>query len=356
MGSRRFFIPLAACALIGLSACTTPVREPVPEPSPAPTAEPAPVSTRPEPQIPVTCDESPLPSAVGDFFGRALVTDPVPLGTIWLAAMEQRGQLWCQWLAGDRSGSDTISAWISIERDAARRIALGDPGYALPGQPLPLNRCLASPVDSFQCSYGTVVGDYLISVSVSGAGTGDVEAMRAMMAAAMAPVERALLERPVPAAWTAAPDGLPLVADCVGRLGEVPVGDIMGDPGVTLRDVSGFGEDGTVPREAAAIGGETDCEWSPTSTVGQTITVVLLSSGAWYWDALAPVDGSAREAIELPGAEHAAISCADERCAVEATVGVDALRVTGGTPYSPYSGTIDQLVEIATAVAAAVRA
>src|SRR5688572_14152664 len=100
----------AACALIVLAGCST-----------GGGSSSTPVEQRrPEPQIPLTCDEIPMDAFAAKQFGLDLVLDTTPQPDLWFRAMdEQSGTMTCYWSV------EAFGAAFTIYRHAGLRIRDG---------------------------------------------------------------------------------------------------------------------------------------------------------------------------------------------------------------------------------------
>lgn len=321
------------------------------------------VSVRPQSQVPVDCDEVPVAAATSSF-AHALSFEPPSTYAVPAAAQEQEGTLSCFWSGGQTDDHDYVRMSLLVERHVELRSR-----YRQDGEPLleaeaaPTLSCSDHSQDestSFQCEYGAVRGDYMVRGMFWGYLPTDPGAdAEAATRTAFDPVLALLVERPVPELWSASEGSLPLILDCA-FFDSVDVAGVVGATLVERRDDTGLGEDHSVPREIASLGGLSRCMWLPDLGIEHAVRVEVLASGAWAVHDQVGWPPHASRPVEIPGADIARLQCdvaeSGPLCHVDAAVGFDAVRISAGALYAPSALSEDQILELARQAVAAVAA
>jgi hypothetical protein len=323
MRNRVLAIVVSALILTGCAA--DPGAQPGPTTTPTPTATiPEPVVAAPDEVIPFTCDELVPAATIAANFGFA-PPEYGPLSGYGLAANRQLGWALCSWYS--TSPDVSISITFDLRHDGT---AVSD------------TQCYSATADYANCTMTGVVGGWLVRGQlVTGSGVTPADPIAAMTAV-FQPVFDRLADEAAPAPWTR-PDGAgPLILDCAAVSAPLDRAALGLPDGATLADVTGMGEDGSIPRDEAAVGGETQCVWGdddPSSTV-KNIELTFLAGGGWAFDELIPGPGMTAEPTAIVGADDGAFECTpDGACSLIGRLGPDLFRITGaqGSDWAPLS-------------------
>lgn len=336
---------------------------------------------RPEPQIPLSCDEVPMGDVTLELAGEAFTLWPAPTGDPFLQALkEQGGRLDCEWTDGG-----VFTAESTIWRHAeVRTRELGfddafyiDDEYAELVVRAPLAAAdrgtsgCSSNSDETWCRTAVQVGDYLVSLSVT---FGEPQLTEDALQASAARWEEfatavvvTLTDRPLPRPWAPRDVAWPRIMSCELFAG-IDLGDVATGRWDGPHDRSGFDpppdDNFGTAREVAALDGSSECIWAPTDAEfsypsgGGWIWARFLADGGWYFDL---PDWPAREAIDVPGGDEAWLVCPtvspgpdDARCQIHVRVGVNALRVDGGA-WPTFAGDRADLVAVASRIVGELR-
>jgi hypothetical protein len=368
--SRTLAATVALVAATVLSGCVTAL-EPVPAAAPRASVAPldagadasddgaapadveaVPIAERPQPQVPIACDEIDGAAAIDDLFGVES-SEPYQPTPYFDALAEQRGAVSCSWWS-DRA-ADPVRFDVSIARHAAVSQQTwrshGAGAEALPGSIDGELRCDEQLVAS--CRADAVVGDFgvwaYLASSASLPPAGGLEGLRARFLDTVSPVLDALATREAAPAWQPVDGALPAPFDCASLDAAAPrIAAALGVPSVVVQDVTALGEDYTLTPEEAELGGQTRCFWSqPGSDREASITAHLLSSGGWLFDEL--IDATATE-VELAGADRAVRTASGQ---LIARIGPDAIAFQPGLMYAQSPPTAEQELAAAAAITTA---
>jgi hypothetical protein len=318
---RALAIGISALILAGCTAA--PSEQPSPTTTPTPTVTEA-VVAGPDAVIPVSCSELVPAATIQANFG-VVPPEYGPLSGYGLAANRQLGWDLCSWYSV--SPDLSISITFQLRHD---------------GAVVPETQCYSATADYANCTMTGITDGWLVRGQlVTGSGTTPADAIAATTAL-FQPVFDRLAEETAPAAWTR-PDGVgPSILDCTAVSASLDI-SVMGLPdGATVTDVTGQGEDGSIPRDEAALGGETLCVWrGDDATSGITrLELAFLAGGAWAWDELIPGPGMTVEPVTIAGTENGAFECADgSGCSLIVRLGPDLIRISGaqGPDWTPIS-------------------
>jgi hypothetical protein len=323
MRNRVLAVVVSAVLLTGCAADPDAQSGPVTSPTPTVTAG-EPVVVGPDAVIPFTCDELVPAATIAANFGFA-PPEFGPLSGYGLAANRQLGWALCSWYS--TSPDVSISITFDLRHDGA---TVSD------------TQCYSATADYANCTMTGIVDGWLVRGQlVTGSGVTPADPIAAMTAV-FQPVFDRLADESAPAPW-ARPDGAgPLILECTAVSDPLDRAALGLPDGATLADVTGLGEDGSIPRDEAAVGGETRCVWQdddPNSTV-KNIELTFLAGGAWAMDELIPGPGMSAEPIAMGGADDGVFECtAEGACSLIVRLGPDLFRITGaqGPDWEPLS-------------------
>ena len=317
-------VAVAGCSLV-------PSVEPTPSPTQVETPEPTAIDpVAPDPVLPATCGEL-LPAASIDAQLGFAPSEPGNLSGYGLAANRQAGWAWCSWISD--SPSVSLSITFDLRHDGTTATAT-----ATATEP----ECHSATADYANCAMTRVVGAWLIRGQlVTGPGVTPSDPV-ASLAALLQPVFDRLAAATAPVLWTRPDDAGPAILDCSAVSAELDRAALGLPDGATLVDVTNLGEDGSIPREEAAVGGETVCKLTndQAGSGPAGIELSFLSGGGWAWDDLIAGPGSAAEPVSIAGAEDAAFECSPAGgCLLVVRLGADLARIVGtqgpeGTPMT----------------------
>lgn len=330
-----------------IAGCSEPSTTVAPPESPTPAPSPSLPAAAPE-VLPFECSEVMDPAAFERITRTSLPESNEPGGAFFEMLTRQIGHGTCSWYRSDPYANVRIFAEIagpgavSAESGGCADTS-GTSGWV-------------------DCSRTTVLNGYRVSTYLGGAFTMTIAEAEAAEHELFAPAFAALAAEPAPAAWTV-PDGAwaPIV-DCLAVDAQAEVSVATGVPAMTVADVTGEGEDGTVPRVESAAWGLTVCRWradDPDTAAVPWVDVEFVAGGGWLWRDLIPSAAPGTiEPVEVAGADVAAFECTDdEACALLLGFGVNSVRISGTRDLS-YQGlalTREQLAALADTLAPVIR-
>jgi hypothetical protein len=306
-------LSFVACGLL-LAGCTVPSAEPTEGPTTTPTPTPTDsIPTGPAPVLPLSCADLIPDSTFDEMLGFA-PPELTPLSGYGLAANRQRGWELCAWFSSEPSASVSVS--FDLRHDGATPTE---------------TECFSATPTHANCAKTGVVGGWLVRgqlVTATGPALGDP---LAATEALLGPVFARLADEQAPVPWVSTDGVGPSILDCAAVSAPLDRAALGMPDGAVLVDVTGRGEDGSIPRQEAAVGGETKCVWVSEATVAGVarIELAFLAGGAWAWGELIPGPGMALEPATVDGADDATLECTTGgECSLLVRLGSDLARVT----------------------------